>query len=48
MCPVCAASVATLATAVFSGGGVTAVLIKLRNKLLPKASPVRNPMKKAA
>lgn len=44
MCPVCAASAATLAATVVSGGGVAALLIKLRNKVLAKASS----MKKAA
>lgn len=47
MCPVCTLSAATLTATVVSGGGVTAVLIKLRNKILPKVSRMKNLTKRA-
>ena len=37
MCPVCVASAATMAAAVASGGGVTAIVVKLRNKIIWRA-----------
>ena len=37
MCPVCMASAAMTAAAVASGGGVTAIVLKLRNKIISRA-----------
>ncbi len=36
MCPVCVASAATTVAAVASGGGITAIVLKLRNKMIPR------------